>query len=90
MNEETQIQVPGDLASLAYREGFRDARKIVYREGDVRFHGYDGRFVAPGRRVVDGTWKYTSPEVCEFEEDWGVWLPGDQVMVCPGCGLDAT
>lgn len=21
---------------------------------------------------------------------WGVWLPGDQVMVCPGCGLDAT
>lgn len=66
---------------------------IEYRDTPVAHHG--GRYVAPGRRVVSGTWRYASPEVCADDRSTGVWIgPPDrteeQVLVCVSCGLDGT
>ncbi|GAA4259854.1 hypothetical protein [Dactylosporangium darangshiense] len=69
-------------------------RAIRYRAGSVAHHG--GDYVAPGRRVVAGTWRYPSPELCEDDRRaCGVWIgppdqPCEQVLVCVSCGLDLT
>ncbi|MFG2042213.1 hypothetical protein [Dactylosporangium sp. NPDC048998] len=66
---------------------------IQYRDEPVAHHG--GQYVAPGRRVVAGTWRYPSPEVCRDDRTAGVWIgPPDrtsqQALVCVSCGLDGT
>ncbi|GAA1578718.1 hypothetical protein GCM10009827_120290 [Dactylosporangium maewongense] len=66
---------------------------LRYRDGSVAHHR--GEYVAPGRRVVTGTWRYPSPKVCRDDRTTGAWIgppdqPAEQVLVCVSCGLDCT
>lgn len=66
---------------------------LVYRDEPVTHHG--GGYVAPGRRVIEGTWLYPSPETCHDDRPDGIWIglpdqPETQALVCRSCGLDCT
>ncbi|WP_432983178.1 hypothetical protein [Dactylosporangium sp. CA-233914] len=66
---------------------------ITYCETPVAHHG--GQYVAPWRRAVAGAWHHPSPEVCDDDRPYGVWIgapdrPDEQVLVCVSCGLDCT
>jgi hypothetical protein len=63
---------------------------ITYRPGTVAHH--HGDFVYPGRRVVNGVWPYLTPEACRDEQPGGIWIgtAEHEVLICLGCGLDAT
>ncbi|WP_158892663.1 hypothetical protein [Amycolatopsis anabasis] len=65
-------------------------------------YSYDSRFVAchgpyreyvyPGRRVVKipgREWPAAMPEACTDTSNRGEWL-NDDILICPGCGVDCT
>lgn len=68
--------------------GAAPSAAITYRPEPVTHH--HGEFVYPGRRVVTGDWPYPSPETCRDEQPGGIWIGEHEVLICPGCGLDAT
>jgi hypothetical protein len=63
-----------------------------YRDTPVEFHTPERWPVAPGRCVLDipgRHWLARSPEECGDFSATGEWI-NEHVMVCRGCGLDAT
>lgn len=60
---------------------------------EARFHTPDRRYVYPGRKVLELTgleWPH-APEECPGTDEYGTeWLLENTVLVCKGCGLDAT
>jgi hypothetical protein len=64
----------------------------TYRTDSVAHHTTERWSVAAGRTVVDvpgREWPASCPEECVDFSMKGEWL-NDHLMVCPGCGLDAT
>jgi hypothetical protein len=65
---------------------------LTYHDSEVTSHGPDLGYVYPGRLVVEvpgRTWPAARPEDCTDTGQAGEWLT-EHVLVCPGCGLDAT
>ncbi|MEV7177877.1 hypothetical protein [Kitasatospora sp. NPDC093679] len=67
---------------------------LTFRMVEVLTHPSSFYPVHPGRYVVEGVgpWDAASPEVCTDLSNKGVWLSDgvNEVLVCPGCGLDCT
>lgn len=61
--------------------------KIIYQERQIAHH--HGEYVHHTRRVVVGDWPAVGPETCLNESLSGAWIT-DELLICPGCGLDCT
>lgn len=61
--------------------------------GLAAMHGY-GHVLSYGaqwRKVIPGAYPYTPATCRRADGTWpGCWLNGGTVLVCTGCGLDAT
>ena len=65
---------------------------IGFRNEPVFYHGPDREPVPDGRTVVvvpGRVWPAAKPEYCTHTGLFEL-LPGDLLLVCPGCGLDGS
>lgn len=63
-----------------------------YREQTVKYHGsceIIREAVAPGRRVVEGSYFHASPEECCLHHP-NEWIEDGTILICTGCGIDGT
>jgi hypothetical protein len=75
--------------TTAYEPPDLTGTQITWGDGARSHAGY---YVYPGRRValIPGrTWP-NAPEECVAEVAETEWLAGGRLLVCLGCGLDAT
>lgn len=96
MNNRTEVGIGG--------RAYLPPPGFTFDDQPVKHH--NGLYVAPGRRVVAGSWPVT-PELCDDTSGQGVWIVVDddsaggwrqvsteslegQLLICPTCGLDCT
>lgn len=72
-----------DIPDLSTIGGHWDPREPAHHQGE---------FIAPGRLVAvlpQRSWPST-PEQCTAGNRDTEWILDDQVLLCTGCGIDAT
>ncbi len=85
-----QLQYESDeIPDLSEIGGHWDPREVrVHGSVEVGLPGW----VAPGRRIarIPGRQWPNEPEECRDDTGKGEWILDGRVLLCRGCGLDAT